>query len=415
MPKVRDFKLETATARLKLPVAKRPYWKVISPGIALGYRRNDGAGTWSVRSTAQGAQWIKRIAIADDLEQADGKTVLTYWQAIDTARALVRTGSGETVETRPITVGDALDAYKDDLITRNGDPYNADRAGSYLPAALLTKAVRLTAVKDWKQWRATLVAKMAPASANRTMSCMRAALTLAADDESNGISSRQPWEIGLKPIPGANRARKMVLDDATVRRIVYLAYEHDRAFGLMVETAAQTGARQSQFARLVVEDLLDGSAQLMMPRSDKGGHKNRGEKNTERVPVPISPALAAALKAGARGRIADAPLLLNGKGEAWGHSRKNDAHRRAFRTVVEAAGLDPATITLYALRHSSIVRAILAGTPVLLVAKNHDTSVKEIETHYARWIAEAAAKQGDRVARLGLLDTNPNNIVPFAA
>src|SRR5438309_8083973 len=49
MPKPRAAKLETATARRRLAPRKKPYWTRLSPGIALGYRRNAGAGTWSVR------------------------------------------------------------------------------------------------------------------------------------------------------------------------------------------------------------------------------------------------------------------------------------------------------------------------------------------------------------------------------
>src|SRR5215472_872990 len=90
MPKPRAAKLETPTARRKLAVAKKPYWKTISPGIALGYRRNEGAGTWSVRVADSGTEWIKRIALADDLEAASPPAVLNYWRAVDAARALAR-------------------------------------------------------------------------------------------------------------------------------------------------------------------------------------------------------------------------------------------------------------------------------------------------------------------------------------
>ena len=62
MPKPRAGKLETATARRRLEVRKKPFWMTISPGIGLGYRRNAGPGTWSVRSTnSDGADWIKRM------------------------------------------------------------------------------------------------------------------------------------------------------------------------------------------------------------------------------------------------------------------------------------------------------------------------------------------------------------------
>jgi len=88
LPKPRNAKLESATARRKLALRKKPYYVRLSPGIALGYRRNAGAGTWTVRVADGGAEWTKKIALADDLEGASAPHVLSYWQAIDTARAL---------------------------------------------------------------------------------------------------------------------------------------------------------------------------------------------------------------------------------------------------------------------------------------------------------------------------------------
>ena len=76
MPKPRAGKLENATARRRLEVRRKPYYATISPGIQLGYRRNIGRRLL-VRTFAigQGADWIKKkIALADDLEPADGKT-----------------------------------------------------------------------------------------------------------------------------------------------------------------------------------------------------------------------------------------------------------------------------------------------------------------------------------------------------
>ena len=60
---------------------------------------------------------------------------------------------------------------------------------------------------------------------------------------------------------------------------------------------------------------------------------------------------------------------------------------RWWAKVVDAVGL-PGVIP-YALRHSSIVRAIRAGLPIRLVAAIHDTSVAMIEKHYSRWIVES--------------------------
>ena len=47
----RASRLETRTARLKLPARQKPYdFTTLSPGIALGYRRNHAAGTGSCAS-----------------------------------------------------------------------------------------------------------------------------------------------------------------------------------------------------------------------------------------------------------------------------------------------------------------------------------------------------------------------------
>jgi len=194
-----------------------------------------------------------------------------------------------------------------------------------------------------------------------------------------------------------------------VRRIVAAAYDHDRALGLMVEVAATTGARLSQLARLEIADLqADGpEPRLLMPLSAKGRARN---KRHERRPVPITAALASVLKQEAAGRPSEAPLLLRSNGERWGHGRSRH-HRNDMRAVVEAAGLDPDQVTLSAMRHSSIVRQLLANVPIRIVPTLHDTSVKMIERTYSRHIAEHT----DALARRALLDIAPPTIANIVA
>jgi len=64
--------------------------------------------------------------------------------------------------------------------------------------------------------------------------------------------------------------------------------------------------------RLRVEDLHDHQVRpkLMMPKSGKGGGRNRAQKKAERYSVPITTQLAARLRAAAKGSADDAPLLL---------------------------------------------------------------------------------------------------------
>jgi integrase len=414
LPKPRNAKLESATARRKLAVRKKPYYVRLSPGIALGYRRNAGAGTWTVRVADGGAEWIKKIALADDLEGASPPHVLSYWQAIDTARALARRQPGEVIdESRPLTVAEALDRYETDLKARGGDPYNARHARLHLTGSILSKPVALLGATELRKWRDRLLEKgLAPGTVNRTKTGLRAALELAAAHDPR-IANERAWKVGLAALPDAHRARNVILDDATVRRVVAAAYDHDRALGLMVEVAAVTGARLSQLTRIEVADLqADGpEPRLLMPLSAKGRARN---KRHERRPVPITGALASVLKQEAAGRASDAPLLTRADGSGWGHSRTRH-HRNDFRAVIEVIGLDPDEVTLYALRHSSIVRQLLANVPIRIVATLHDTLVKMIERTYSRYIAS----HSDEIARRALLETNSQapaaaNVVPLS-
>jgi integrase len=163
---------------------------------------------------------------------------------------------------------------------------------------------------------------------------------------------------------------------------------------LLVEIAAVTGARVSQIANLRVADLQADrpDPRLMMPSSRKG----RGQKKFTHVPVPIPTSVAEKLERASKGKAIDAPLLTKPSGERW----KQSDHSRLFRRAVLGAALDPGEVTLNALRHSSIVRDLLANVPVRIVATKHDTSIPMIERNYSKYIADHA----DVLSRRALLD-----------
>ena len=174
-----------------------------------------------------------------------------------------------------------------------------------------------------------------------------------------------------------------------MRSIVAAAWGLDPELGLLVECAAITGARPSQLARLDVADLKDGKhPSLSMPSSKKG----RGKKHVTHYPVPIPVSLADKLKSN---RSPDSPLLLR-RGERWGRWD----HSEPFRAAVVRAELDPAEVTLYALRHSSIVRQLLAGIPIRVVAIAHNTSVVMIERNYSQQLGSHT----DELTRAAMLD-----------
>ena len=386
--RVRSMKLQTRGARLRLPVAKKPVFVKIAPGLSLGYRRNQTTGTWVVRvADGNGANWTKAIGAADDFEETVGS--LDFWQAQDRARAVARAGQPSGAET----VAKALDRYEDDLQTRGSDVANVERVRIHLSDKLAQKNVALLTTSDLRAWRDGLARELAAATVNRTASALRAALNLAAD-QNERIVSRKSWEVGLATIPDAERARNVILPETQVRAIIAAAYKESEQFGLLVELAAVTGARVSQLRRLEVQDVQGDRAdpRLMMPSSAKGYGKK-----VMRRPVPIPEALAARLRLTSAGKPGNAALMVKPSGEPW---RRSD-HSRLFKRAVRRAAGDPSEVTVYALRHSNIVRQILANVPIRIVAVNHDTSVAMLERTYSRHIAD----HSDGLARESLLDT----------
>jgi len=311
----RAARLETRTARLKLKVRKKPHdFTSISAGIQLGYRRCKGAGRWVVKvADGHGSYWTKRVAYADDHENADGEHILTWWQAQDKARALAR---GKDAGGRPATVAEALADYEADLIARSASPANARRVRTLLPSTMLAKPVALLTARELKHLRDGLIAKGAkPSSVNRDLKGLKAALNLAAAHDPR-ITNSAAWRTGLAALPDAHHARNVILDDDNeVRPLIAAAHAEDSALGLLVETAAVTGARVSQLARLEVADLQADrpDPRLMMPSSRKG----KGIKRIERKPVPITSSLAAQLRQAARNRARTEQLLLRTDGAPW--------------------------------------------------------------------------------------------------
>ena len=398
--KVRDSALESRSARLKLPARRRPYaGPSLARGVSLMYRRNRTNGTWVLKSSdGHGAYWTKAFGLADDYEDSDGKNVLTFYEAQDAAKKLAR-GEDGNGDTAPITVDGALKDYERDLETRQCNVYNAKSPRVHLSKALTAKPVQLLVASELKKWRDGLLGKLKPATVNRVSRCLFAALELARQHDDR-IQNRQAWEIGLACLPDAQEARNVVLSDDEVRKFVSAAYALDDKLGLLIDTLAVTGARPSQAVRLRVDDLHDHPVRpkLMMPKSAKGGGRNRSRKRHERYSVPITVQLAARLKAASKGRAADAPLLLQGDGSPW-HANPGQNYHRQVDKLVSAIGLDPADVTMYALRHSSIVRMLLLNVPIRLVASLHNTSVAMIEWTYSKYITE----HSDDISRSALL------------
>lgn len=404
----RSQKLDTPSARAKLAPGR--YWISVAPGCAFGYRKQAKGGIWSAKLVKGSLRRETAIGPADDVLAADGVLALSFTQAQEKARQWYKEAErGEAPDTsQPITLGMALDQSEADLRTRNGDAGNVGRVRVHLAPALSARLVVDLTEKMLRDWRDGLAKKLAAATVNRTATVLKAALNRTADLDKR-ITSRRAWEIGLATLPGAEQSRNVILADDVVCRVIAAAYQHSQQFGLLVEVAAITGARYSQIASLRIDDLQNGmTPRLMIPAS----HKGKGTKAIVRRPVPIGANLAARLAEAAKDRPGTGPLLTKpttGRWRTGGEPWSKSDHARPFAEIVAKCGLDPDDVTIYALRHSSIVRQIKANVPIRIIAVSHDTSVAMIERHYSAEIADFA----DEIARGAML--KEAEIVPLRA
>ncbi|MBR0746185.1 hypothetical protein JQ582_19830 [Bradyrhizobium japonicum] len=381
-------KLKNRTNRLKLPPKRKPYKVLIAPGIFLAYRRNagrrvegddrrrDAPGTWSVE-----CQWLKRFALADDYEDANGISVMSYHQA--TARALKLARGSEGDSDKPVTVAEAIDAYETDLAARGGAKYNATSLHKHVSSAMASKVVMLLTETELRDWRNGLISKgLKVSSANRTGKSLKAALALAAKRDRKRITNVAAWKDGLKPLKakGSNAPPRdnYYRPDAVIIAIIRECYAVETTdYAALIETLAGTGARESQVLKLYPDDILDDdpdAPSLMIWCSNKG----RADRDPEQRMVEITPKLAAMLRARANARGRSRPLF----DRLWNVSKR-------FDVVLKRLGLDNQKLTPYLLRHSSIIRQIRSGKALRFIAFDHDTSTVEIERTYARFLNTA--------------------------
>jgi len=407
--------IDTAPKRARLPGRRNPFWQGISGGrggVSLGYRKAArGPGSWVAKVVIEGNRVEGKIGVADDDAASFG--AMSYRAAVTAAldwaqrqhAAIEESRERPRAKTAP-TVKSAIEEYVAARRKRSErDGKNAEgRLRKHVLADEEFAAVPLTKLRTAhiEDWRGRLTA-MAPATENRLMNDLRAALNAGAEKHRRSLPAFLPAEIkvGTRANSVAGEARKQFLTDDQIRAAVAAAMEVDEDFGHLALVAATTGARHSQLQRLVVRDLQVGAARVMMPSSNKG----RAARAKPKVAVPLPVDAVSKLEAYAADRQGDEPLLVrwhyrragslkwekDRKGP-WGAAYEVDQH---WTAVVAKAEL-PADTVMYSFRHSSIVRGLRNGLPVRLVAALHDTSSEMIERHYAAHIADATEELSRR-------------------
>jgi integrase len=254
----------------------------------------------------------------------------------------------------------------------------------FLPVFGQTRVIHLTRTK-LEAWRDGLVPRTedverrrrAQDTANRVLSMVKAMLNHAAADPANGIENDSAWRL-VRPFKGVGRPREAHFDTPEVERL--LEAIDDRYFRDLVIAGYLTGARYGELAACRVRNLDVEGETLHIPNGKTG-----------RRTVILSPGGAAFLARVSADRPADAPLLPRSDGTAWCASHQI----RPMKVALRRAGLDPEA-TFYALRHSHISRSIEGGVPLNVIAENCGTSVRMIETTYAKILA---TKRREFIAR----------------
>ncbi|WP_414900143.1 tyrosine-type recombinase/integrase [Sphingomonas flavalba] len=399
--------LTTRNARDKL--SRGTHWRAIDPDVHLGYRKGVRGGRWLVRW--YGGQQKYRQATLGTADDAICEGALSFEAAAKRAREhvsnyrrAVRGVSGGAAPTLRIPVEQYIAMRDARDRAREQRPIRSDasrRLGRYiLDDPIADLALHELTDAALRAWRKRLNPKLAHTTTQRLSSDLKAALNAYYLENRKKLPAdfAETVRVGLKTpsqeIPAEPKSSQaQMLTDEQVRAVVQAAIEQDvdGDFGRLILVMASTGARFAQVRRLRVEDVQPEFARIMMPASRKGK-----PKATRYIAVRVGPDILAALKPVIDGRDPTEPLLCR-----WRHIQISPTQwqrvsrgpwytpsemLRPWRAACAKAGV-PGKIP-YALRHSSIVRAIRTNLPIRLVAALHDTSVTMIERHYGRWITE---------------------------
>jgi integrase len=397
-----DKRMDTRSARLENFKGQRrePWWRPISKGLAIGYRKGSKGGTWIARHYSQEhGRRYQSIGTADDLVDADGVHVLNFDQAQEKARKwftnLAKQDSGGAVQIGPFSVADAMDAYVAFLESEGrsedsiADTRYRDRA--FIRPKLGAMEVRSLTADLLRKWRDG-VAKAAPrlrtkpgekqkyrevgsgesarrarrASANRTWTTLRAALNHAF--QTDKIDSDKAWR-KVKPFKSVDAVRVRYLSIAEAKRLINAC---DPEFRPLVQAALLTGGRYGQIIQLTVGDFNADAGTLTM-RTRKGD----GSVKVHHVHLTAEGARFFKVECAQRGGAKDL-IFKKADGSQW----KKSHQARPIEEASVRAKIDPPS-NFHVTRHTWASHAVMNGTPLLVVAGNlGHADTRMVEKHY---------------------------------
>jgi integrase len=431
---VRDAKIETREARRRLTASGQPYYRGLDQGLHIGYRKGKIGGKWVVRWRAADGYKVETLdGIADDTADANGDVVLNFAQAQAKARekwvAHERAAKGMPVDAGPYTIAACIEDY----IAYLANEKKTERDSRWRAEALILPTLGNVVCMDLTKrqidkWR-DAIAAAAPRlrtkkgaeqqeyrdvdendaeqhrrrrnTANRTLCILKAALNRAwRDDDNKQVTDDSAWR-AVKPFKKADAARVRYLKNDQkndeCRRLINAA-EGD--FRDLVRAALATGCRFGELAALQVGDYNPDAGTLQVAVS-KSGESRHVVLNGEGI------ALFERLTAGRRG----GELMLRKRdGGKWGKNHQC----RPMAEACARAGIDPPA-NFHCLRHTYASLTIMAGAPLLVVAKNlGHTDTRMVERHYGH-LSETYIASAIRAAAPQFGFVEPGNVTPLAA
>lgn len=412
--RIRDARIDSRSARARLPLQAEPYWSKISTGCYLGYRKGVLAGSWVARwRSPAGRQLYNTLAPADDSLDADGLTALSFDQAQDWARDWFQDIAARLVLGRPKGPYTIAQCIADYIGWLKDARKSARHVEAYAKAYILPELGPLDCedlttdrVETWRtkirrtRPRIRTVTGRAPAyraedpdpdeadrkarrRANTYLIYLRAALNHAWR-LGRIIKSADTW-MRVKPYDKVDRARSNYLTEDVARLLVNTCGPGLRE---LVQLALLTGARYGELCAFDVRD-FDARNGTLFVRTSKSGRPRH---------IVLSDEGIAFCRHLAAGRQLNQSLVRQENGERW----RRDLHRRPFKEACARAGLDP-SFTFHELRHTWASLAVMNGAELIVVAENlghRDTRMVErvyghlAHTYVARRIRETAPSYG---------------------
>jgi integrase len=421
---VRDAKLDSRSARAKLKPSGLPYYRGLDPGLHLGYRKGKTGGKWVVRwRTADDTYKVETIGTADDTADADGVAVLSFAEAQAAARArrvaLTRAAKGLPTAEGPLTVRRCVAEYLDFLEAERRSAKDARwRAEALIlpalgdiPCADLTKKQ----IESWRDETAKAPPRLRTrkgalqqyrkidngdderrkrrAATNRVLTTLKAALNRAWRD--GKVENDAAWR-RVEPFESVDAARVRYLKVEECRRLINAAAGEFRD---LARAALATGCRFGELAALQCRDFNPDAGTLHIRQSKTGKARH----------VVLNDEGATLFARLAAGRPGDALMLRKSDGLRWGKS----AQFRPMAEACAAAKIEPPA-NFHCLRHTYASLAVMAGAPLLVVAKNLGHSdTRMVEKHYGH-LSETYVTSAIRAAAPRFDVAEPGNVMPIA-